>query len=108
MACVRRWANERDVAKYVAMIDHGASPIVERTELTNEDARSEAVFLGLRLMKGISLQNYRARFGRDLRAELNGELERLTAAGLIEIDADVLKLTTRGALLSNEVFATLG
>jgi oxygen-independent coproporphyrinogen-3 oxidase len=104
----RRWANERDVAKYVAMIDHGASPIVERTELTNEDARSEAVFLGLRLMKGISLQNYRARFGRDLRAEFNGELDRLTAAGLIEMDADVLKLTTRGALLSNEVFAALG
>ena len=103
----RRWTNQRDTTKYVDLIDRGASPIVERTELSDEDAQSEAIFLGLRLMKGISLQNYRARFGRDLRAEFNGEVDRLGEAGLIEVDADVLKLTSRGALLSNEVFAAL-
>jgi coproporphyrinogen III oxidase-like Fe-S oxidoreductase len=42
-----------------------------------------------------------------LREQYNGELDRLSAAGLIEIDEDLLKLTTRGALLSNEVFAAL-
>lgn len=103
-----RWANERDVSKYVEMIDRGASPIVERTALSDEDERSEAIFLGLRLMRGISLETYRMRFGRDFRTEFNGELDRLAEAGLIEIDADVLKLTSRGALLSNEVFAVLG
>ena len=103
----RRWANQRDATKYIDMIDRSESPIVERTELSDEDAQSEAIFLGLRLMKGISLQNYRARFGRDLCNELNGELDRLNDAGLIEIDAEVLKLTSRGALLSNEVFAAL-
>jgi len=103
----QRWANQRDATKYLEMIDRGESPIVERTELSDEDAQSEAIFLGLRLMKGISLQDYRARFGRDLRAEFNGELDRLSEAGLIEIDSDVLKLTSRGALLSNEVFTAL-
>src|SRR2546423_1946240 len=103
----RRWTNQRDATNYVGMIDRGTSPIVERTELSDEDAQSEAIFLGLRLMKGINLQNYRARFGRDLSAEFNGELDRLGEAGLIEVDADVLKLTSRGALLSNEVFAAL-
>ena len=34
-----------------------------------------------------------------------GELDRLSEAGLIEIDEKLLKLTTRGALLSNEVFS---
>ena len=66
-----------------------------------------AIFLGLRLMEGINLENYHARFGRDLCAEFNGELDRLGEAGLIEVDCDVLKLTSRGALLSNEVFAAL-
>ncbi len=103
----RRWANERDAAKYVDVIDRAAEPIVERTQLSDEDAQSEAIFLGLRLMKGIDLRNYRARFGRDLRAEFNGELDRLSNAGLIEVDSDALKLTSRGALLSNEVFAVL-
>src|SRR5256714_6960417 len=102
-----RWANERDAAKYVELIEADESPIVERTELTKEDVRSEAMFLGLRLMRGVSLQSYRARFRSDLRERFNGELDRLREAGLIEIDDERLRLTTRGALLSNEVFTAL-
>ena len=103
----RRWANERDMAKYVELVEKDQSPIVERTELTEADARSEAIFLGLRLMRGIDLNSYGARFGTNLREQFNGELDRLKAGGLVELDEDRLKLTTRGALLSNEVFAAL-
>jgi oxygen-independent coproporphyrinogen-3 oxidase len=106
-AC-RRWANERDVAKYVELIEKEQSPIVERTELSEEEVRSESIFLGLRLMRGVDLQSYESRFGKDLRDQYNGELTRLSEAGLVEINNEVLKLTTRGALLSNEVFAALG
>jgi oxygen-independent coproporphyrinogen-3 oxidase len=102
-----RWANERDAAKYVEVIDRGESPIVDRTELTEEEVRSETIFLGLRLMHGIDLKSYCARFGTDLREQFDGELDRLQAAGLIAIDEKRLKLTARGALLSNEVFAAL-
>ena len=103
----RRWANERDAAKYVMLVERSDSVIAERTELTEEDVRSEAIFLGLRLMRGMDLNSYRARFGTNLREQFNGELDRLQVAGLIEIDDERLKLTARGALLSNEVFATL-
>jgi len=103
----RRWANERDAGKYVSLIQQDQSPVVERTALNRDDLRSESIFLGLRMLAGISLEHYRARFGSDLRAEYNGELNRLRAAGLIEIDEQRLRLTSRGALLSNEVFAAL-
>jgi oxygen-independent coproporphyrinogen-3 oxidase len=102
-----RWSNERDAARYFERIEKTESPIVEQTDLSEDDARSESIFLGLRLMRGIDLQNYSSRFGRDLRDEYNGELDRLSEAGLIEFDDERLKLTSRGALLSNEVFATL-
>jgi oxygen-independent coproporphyrinogen-3 oxidase len=105
--CTRRWANERDAAKYVEIISRSDSPVVERTMLSEEETRSEAIFLGLRLMRGIDLSQHRERFGRDLSTENNGELKRLIEAGLIEFDNQRLKLTSRGALLSNEVFATL-
>lgn len=104
---LRRWANERDAAKYVEMIDKNDSPVIERTTLSEEETRSESIFLGLRLMRGINLQTYYARFGRNLREQYNGELDRLSEAGLIEFNEELLKLTTRGALLSNEVFAAL-
>src|SRR5258706_1176801 len=102
----RRWANERDMAKDPDLIDRRKSSVVERTDLNEEDARSESIFLGLRLMRGLDLQSYRSRFGTDLRDEYNSELARLRDAGLIEIDQDLLRLTKRGALLSSEVFAT--
>ena len=103
----RRWANERDVAKYVELIKAEQTPVVERTDLKEEDARSESIFLGLRLMRGLDLEDYRSRFGSDLREQYDVELIRLREAGLIEIDHELLRLTTRGALLSNEVFAAL-
>jgi oxygen-independent coproporphyrinogen-3 oxidase len=103
----RRWANQREVAKYVALIETEQSTVVERTDLRDEDARSESIFLGLRLMRGLDLEDYRSRFGADLREQYETELIRLREAGLIEIDHELLRLTTRGALLSNEVFAAL-
>lgn len=103
----RRWANERETTNYIELIERNESPITERTELSEEDQRSEAIFLGLRLMNGISLTSYQERFGRDLGAEHNGEMDRLKEAGLIEMEGDRLKLTSRGAVLSNEVFAAL-
>jgi oxygen-independent coproporphyrinogen-3 oxidase len=103
----RRWANEREVAKYVELIETEQSTVVERTDLKEEDARSESIFLGLRLMRGLNLEDYRLRFGADLREQYDAEIIRLREAGLIEIDHELLRLTTRGALLSNEVFAAL-
>jgi oxygen-independent coproporphyrinogen III oxidase len=103
----RRWANERDVAKYVQLIETEQSPVVERTDLKEEDARSESIFLGLRLMGGLDLEDYRTRFGFDLCEQYDTELIRLREAGLVEIGQGRMRLTTRGALLSNEVFAVL-
>jgi oxygen-independent coproporphyrinogen III oxidase len=102
----QRWANERDAAKYSELIERDESSVVERTNLDEAEARSESIFLGLRLMRGLDLKVYSSRFGRDLCEEYKGELGRLSEAGLIEFDHDLLKLTTRGALLSNEVLAT--
>jgi oxygen-independent coproporphyrinogen-3 oxidase len=101
----RRWANERDAARYTELMEAGLTPVVERTVLDEREAQSEAVFLGLRLLRrGISLSEYRARFGTDLRAGRAADLARLSEAGLISCDDDLIRLTRHGALLSNEVF----
>jgi oxygen-independent coproporphyrinogen-3 oxidase len=101
-----RWANERDAALYAGIVESGKSPIVETTPLDGQDVKSEAVFLGLRLMRGLNLDWYRSQFGRDLRDEYQTELSRLEEAGLIELSDDLIRLTRHGTLLSNEVFST--
>jgi oxygen-independent coproporphyrinogen III oxidase len=102
----RRWANERDAAKYVELVGAGGSPVVERSKLDDDALRSESIFLGLRLMRGVDLQAHQLRFGADLRQDYKGELDRLIEAGLITIDENLIRLTTRGVLLSNEVLST--
>ncbi len=100
-----RWSNERDAARYVELIETKSDAVIETEELNEQNVRGEAVFLGLRLMRGVDLREYRSRFGVDLREEYATDLERLSEAGLIEIDEELMKLTRNGVLLSNEVFA---
>ena len=100
-----RWSNERDVRKYVEMVERGESPVVEEQELTQRDVRAEALFLGMRLMRGVDVRWYRESFGVDLHDEHGEDLDRFCKAGLLEFDGDLIRLTRTGALLSNEVFA---
>lgn len=101
----QRWANERDIGRYLDLIESGGDAIVDEQKLSKDDRQAEAVFLGLRMMQGFSLSDYQRLFGRDIRADHEDDLERFREAGLIECDGDLLKLTRAGALLSNEVFA---
>src|ERR1044072_1012432 len=90
----RRWSNQRDVIEYVGVVEQGLSPITEKQILSESDVRAESLFLGLRLMRGVS---------RDLCKDY--DLDRFQEAGLLELDGDLIRLTRNGALLSNEVFA---
>jgi oxygen-independent coproporphyrinogen-3 oxidase len=101
---LRRWANERDVAGYVRLVEAGRAPVVQRWDLTESDRRSETIFLGLRMMKGINVRNHHETFGVDLLVEHDNEIQRFAEAGLIEVNGDLIRLTRAGALLSNEVF----
>jgi oxygen-independent coproporphyrinogen-3 oxidase len=97
----KRWSNERDTAKYVALVESGKSTVVEENPV---NLPSEFVFLGLRLTKGVDLTNYEKRFGKDLREEYAADFARLEENGLIKFDNNYLQLTPRGFLFSNEVF----
>jgi oxygen-independent coproporphyrinogen-3 oxidase len=101
----RRWANERDIGRYLKLIEQNNSAVVLETELTQQDRQSESVFLGLRMMDGFSVERYRELFGADIRETHASDLARFRDAGLIELSGDLVKLTRAGALMSNEVFA---
>ncbi len=101
---LRRWANERDINRYVELIEAGKSPITQLWDLNDHDRRAETVFLGLRLMKGFSMRDYQELFGADFYEEHREDVTRFCEAGLLEVHGDSIKLTRAGALLSNEVF----
>lgn len=97
-----RYANDRDTGSYVRAIESSGSPEDFRE---NIDAASEFVFLGLRLSEGIALAEYTHLFGVDIRDRYLDGITRMTEAGFLELSDDRVKLTRKGMLFSNEVFA---
>ena len=98
----QRYANERDTAKYVELVEKTHPVEVLREDI---DIASEYIFLGLRMEDGIDLAEYQIRFGIDLINKYRIDLKDLSEAGLVEITSERLRLTRKGKLFSNEVFA---
>jgi oxygen-independent coproporphyrinogen-3 oxidase len=70
------------------------------TEVSHREALEEKLFLGLRLNRGIDYRELEPQLDRDTFAQVR----QLMDDGLLEIESNCLRLTSRGRLLSNEVF----
>jgi oxygen-independent coproporphyrinogen-3 oxidase len=96
---VMRFGNTDDFADYLNGELEAEIESVDRTAQLEE-----AWFLGLRLVEGVSLAALRAEFGNKAVAECDGVLAELVADGLLTREEQRVALTTRGRMLSNEVF----
>ncbi len=92
-----RYANERDTANYVKLIESSRSAEVNRESV---DLASDAAFLGLRLNSGIDITEFEKQHSRPFR-----DTTELIEKGLLEMSDGRLRLTRKGMLFSNEVFA---
>ena len=101
-----RGANTTDLASYVASLNSGEDPILGSMETCDEARRmDETMMLGIRLIAGISWESFRYRFGVDPRGVYNSQITELMGDGLLQADDLSLRLTPRGRLLGNRVFA---
>ena len=73
-------------------------------EVDERDAIEELFFLGLRLNRGVELVAVAEEYGIDAVERYRDEITELHDSGLIEIEDGWLRLTSKGRLLSNEVF----
>jgi len=78
---------------------------LSRTPVTWSAALEEAFFLGLRLTAGIDLSELAERYGTSATSVFREESAELCSKNLLELIDGRLRLTPRGRLLSNEVFA---
>ncbi len=77
---------------------------LQRTPVSRREAIGECFFLGLRLTRGIRLQELADKFGKDALRNAQASITELVEDGLMEQRGDRICLTLRGRLLSNEVF----
>jgi oxygen-independent coproporphyrinogen-3 oxidase len=67
-------------------------------------ARKETVLLGLRLLSGVSSRNFRKRHCAELTQEFAEQISKLQSRGLLQPEADSIRLTRLGLDLANQVF----
>jgi oxygen-independent coproporphyrinogen-3 oxidase len=75
-----------------------------RAAVSRQEGLEECFFLGLRLSRGADLAALRAQLGEAPVDSFVPLIRELVCDGLLESQGEVIRLTARGRLLSNEVF----
>jgi len=102
-----RYSNIRGIAPYINKLSKGNKPLANTERLTGNAAKAETLMLALRKREGISLENYKNRFGEDIEVAFGDTLKKWMDLGLLERTTTHLRLTPRGLFLANEVLIEL-
>ncbi|HWZ96962.1 MAG TPA: radical SAM family heme chaperone HemW [Candidatus Dormibacteraeota bacterium] len=98
-----RWANAHDSAQYVTAIQSGKLPAEQIEPVSAQQAHEEEIFLGLRQLNGINLDQIEPGFA----ASLNDKFSSLQSSGLIQRKGNIVRLAPEKLSISNEVFVEL-
>jgi oxygen-independent coproporphyrinogen-3 oxidase len=101
----RRWSNEKSPTGYIARSRRDGHARVTEEALSEHQARGEFVFLGLRCLDGLDLDAFADRFGVELN-EVFPHGETFQHQGLLVADDRRLRLSERGLLVADSIFAT--
>lgn len=102
-----RYANIGNPKAYIEAVESGDSSAFIETEnvLSVEEQLGDAIFLGLRKISGIDINEFKKRYGCDILKVYASEIEELVRDGLLIVNDGTIRLSSNGILLGNEVFA---
>jgi oxygen-independent coproporphyrinogen-3 oxidase len=104
----RKGVREKNVAstsEYISLVAARGPLAVERRPLSPQAQLEEALFMGLRLTRGIDLASMESRYQTDVWRLFGTDLQPFVDQGLLIYDGGHLRLTRPGMLLANEVMA---
>ncbi|WP_455675476.1 radical SAM family heme chaperone HemW [Pradoshia sp.] len=99
-----RYHNHGPLKKYMNAIGAGEKPIIDQSAVTTKEKMEEEMFLGLRKTDGVSLREFKRRFGVEMDEVFGKVISNLIAKKLLVNDDGKIKLTHQGKLIGNEVF----
>ena len=102
----KRFNNVNGIEEYISFIKNGNEPIKNKIDISTRDEISETMFLGLRLIRGISIEEFTKRYISPFEM-YEKQIEKFSKQGLLEWDKTHIKLTPKGIDISNLVFQEL-
>jgi oxygen-independent coproporphyrinogen-3 oxidase len=104
----RKGVREKNVAstsEYISRVRSWEQLAIEARALSDQTRLEEALFMGLRLTRGLDLPAIESRYHVDVWRTYGSELEPFVDQGVLIYDGARLRLTRAGMLLANEVMA---
>jgi len=100
-----RFWNHADVGKYIQGLAQGKLPLAEKESLTLDQLMTEAVYLGLRQTRGISVDAFYEKFGVNFPGTFGEIIADLEEKGLMECSHGRCALTSKGMLVLDSIAA---
>lgn len=100
-----RWGNSESLTEYRERVSAGHFPNEDGQLVAPREAMSEFMFLGLRMLEGVDMREFSREFGATVTDVWPGVAAGLCREGLLIDDDTFLRLSRRGLLLANRVFA---
>jgi len=100
----KRFYNVSKLETYHAAIETQGHAVKDSIAIDESEDLFEYIMLGLRLNKGLNILVLNNRYNIDFKIRYSEEIKKLIEQSLVEWSGDVLKLTSIGRDLSNQVF----
>lgn len=100
----KRFNNILSLDRYSEAILNNKNIIENVDKIDYNEQISEFIILGLRLLDGINLSEFRQKFKKDIFELFGGKIKKLLKKDLLSIEGDKLMLTTSGLDFANQVF----
>jgi len=97
-----RWKNTEELAKYIDNIKDNKQ---EQEKLTRQDCMEEFMFLGLRMMEGVSKQEFFENFGISMQEMYGDVLKKWENQNMLYQDDKSVRLTEEGIDICNMIFS---
>ena len=101
----KRIKNIENVKDYIDKINSGEDVIDDIYVNTLEDSMEEFVFMGLRMIEGININEFNKRFGVTIEGIYKEVIDKNINKKLLVLENDRLRLTEKGIELSNSVMS---
>lgn len=102
-----RRENIRTVEGYIRAIEDSGDPCLRVHENSREDSIEEFLFMGMRLVEGISLSRFKSRFSEDVMDIFGDVIRRHQNEGLLIVEGDRMRFSEKGMDLSNYVLSDM-
>ncbi|SIS36789.1 radical SAM family heme chaperone HemW [Salimicrobium flavidum] len=102
----KRTINIRPLPAYLEKVGKDGRPVLHEDPVEKKEMMEEEMFLGLRKMEGVSITRFREKYGENMNEVFDGAVEQLKEKELLEEVGEYVRLTEKGKLFGNDVFAS--